>query len=537
MLENFFQLGPVPKSHMVGFYNINLIILSYLVATFASYIALDMTARIRDVNNSKLGAIGWLLGGSVAMGAGIWSMHFIGMLAFTMPGMSISYDFFWTGLSMIVAILASGFAFLLLKPLEIRVTRLILGGIILGLSIASMHYLGMEAMQINVNIHYIFSTFMYSILIAIIASEAALYLALKSNQVIASMRTRLKVFSAFIMGTAICGMHYTGMAAAVFTPIPNSAKTISLLNPEILSISIAGVTFIILGIAFFASSFREAENRRLLANARQAGMAEVAASVLHNVGNVLNSINISSTIILEKISSSKISELNSLYKLIKETDDLSTILKNNKTKNELLEFIKLLFEECDDEKQILQNETKRLVQNIDHIKDIIAIQQNLSKISQIKEIISIPNTLDEALFITGIETNNPEIKIIKEYSQLDPVLIDKVKLLQILVNLLSNAKDALIESSQQKKQIILKICKKMNEKFIIAISDNGIGILLSNTTRIFSYGFTTKKHGHGFGLHSSALAAKEIGGLIKVTSEGLNQGATFILELPYKLPK
>src|SRR5688500_4028573 len=282
MLSHFFQLGPIPDNQLFGTYDWRLVVLSYIVATMASYIALDITARLRDINNSPFGIKMWLIGGSFAMGAGIWSMHFIGMLAFIM-GMPMMYSPLWTGFSMVVAIVASGFALYLLKAKSLTNVTIMWGGVILGFAIAAMHYTGMAAMTLNMNIRYIPSIFILSIIIAIVASQAALWLALKSTQVVLKIRFRLKFVSAFVMGAAICGMHYTGMAAAVFTPLnlmQSHTMPMSPLNPEVMAISIAAVTTIVLATAFIASSYKESINEQLVLNARQMGQAEVAASVL-----------------------------------------------------------------------------------------------------------------------------------------------------------------------------------------------------------------------------------------------------------------
>lgn len=538
MLENFFQLGPIPPDTMSGTYDFKLVALSYLVAVFASYIALDLTGRLRDLNNTSLSRTMWLCCGAIAMGIGIWSMHFIGMLAFTMPSMSMSYDPFWTGLSMIVAILASGFALFLLKANTINWVHLALGGIILGLAIATMHYTGMQAMKINVDIHYIPSLFIASIIIAILASEAALWLALKSNQVIISLRFRLKFMSAFIMGAAICGMHYTGMAAAVFTHTQQMTVNAASLNPEVLSISIAIATFLILGIAVLVSTYKEAKNQQLLAIARQAGMAEVAASVLHNVGNVLNSINVSANMVAETIEKSKISELSRLSHLIAEHKaDLSHFITQDERGMALPNYIENLSQYWIKEQTKLKNETNILLRNIEHIKSIIAMQQNLSKVININQIVDINKMVEEALLITGIESNHLDIKIIKHYKSLKPIMIDKIKLLQILVNLLQNAKDSLVQSNTLTKELTLTTNLSPEGRVIIAIGDSGGGIAPNNLVKIFSYGFTTKESGHGFGLHSSILAAREMAGTITAKSEGLQKGALFTLELPYTVPK
>lgn len=536
-LNNFFQLTPIPSYQLTGTYDLRLVLLSFLVATFASYIALDITGRLRDIGRTSTSIALWLTGGAIAMGAGIWSMHFIGMLAFSMPGMPITYDPYWTGLSMVVAILASGFALILLKELKINWKRLALGGIILGFAIASMHYTGMAAMQQIVEIHYLPSLFALSILVAIFASEAALWLALKSNQVVASVRFRLKLISASVMGAAICGMHYTGMSAAVFTAYTIcfvNPHTI-MLNPQKLAITIASVTFVILGIAVIVSSYKEAQNQLMLAKARQAGMSEVASSVLHNVGNILNSLNITTLVIVENLTQSKLSNLEDLNALLqKNKHDLVSFLSQKEVSKDILEYINRLNDYWKNEQALLLSETQILLKNIEHIKNAVAMQQNLSK-TRFEQITSINSVLDESLFICGLSNGNKKITIEKKYGSIKPITVDKVKLIQIFINLLRNAKEAVMHTTNSDKHIIVKTYIQ-NNKVFIQVEDNGIGIASSKLTKIFAYGYTTKESGHGFGLHSSAIAAKEMGGSLKVESGGEGKGATFTLELPYNTP-
>jgi len=304
MLSEFFQLGPLPKDQMIGSYNMSIVLLSYIVAVGASYCALDIAGRLRDLSTSLRASILWLVGGSFAMGAGIWSMHFIGMLAYTMP---MTFNPYWTLLSLVVAILASCFALLLLKNKTDHYIHLFLGGIILGLAIATMHYLGMEAMKVEMNIRYIPSLFILSIIVAIIASEAALWLAIRSNRGALKSRIQLKIMSSLVMGAAICGMHYIGMEASVFTPNePTFNNHPILIEPQILSAIVALVSFIILGVTFSFANYKEILNDRTASLARKAGMTEVATNILHNVGNVLNSVNVSAELIQNCFSNSKI---------------------------------------------------------------------------------------------------------------------------------------------------------------------------------------------------------------------------------------
>lgn len=536
MWDNFFQLHPLPVNQMLGTYDYRLVILSYLVATLASYIALDITGRLRDLSNTNLSTTLWLLGGAIAMGSGIWSMHFIGMLAFSIPSMTMVYNVNWTGISMVVAVAASGFALGILSIKKITNAHIVLGGIILGLAIASMHYTGMEAMKTDMDIHYLPFLFSLSIIIAIIASQVALWLALKSTVVVATLRFRLKFVSAFIMGAAICGMHYTGMSAAVFTH--NLANHLPLdaagLSPQMMSITIASVSFIILGVAFIASTYKESLNQQLLLTARQAGMAEVASTVLHNVGNILNSVNVSSGIIAEKIAQSKLSELSNLNALLFENQhNLAEFIKNDPRGSHLPKFIHSLSEYWVKEKEALTHESALLSKNVEHIRNIIATQQDFSRTVTLVQLESIDKILEEALLISAIEDPNNKISLSREYATLKPVLLDKVKFLQILVNLLQNAKEALNESHNPKKALKI-LSSHDNHEFIIQVSDNGNGILPQNLTRIFAYGFTTKAKGHGFGLHSSAISASEMGGSLAARSEGVGKGSVFILKLPYR---
>lgn len=533
-LNDFFQLTAIPADAQTGQYSLMLVILSYVVATFASYIALDLTGRLRDPHTSDKAAIGWLCGGAFAMGAGIWSMHFIGMLAFKM-NMPMSYDTFWTILSMIAAIFASFFALLLLKERIINITRLALGGIILGFGIATMHYLGMEAMKSSMDIHYLPGLFMLSILIAIIASEAALWLALKSNQARVKYRVYLKMISALVMGAAICGMHYVGMFSAVFTPHHIMVmQHINSIEPDILALGVAGVTFIILGIAFFLSMYKEAMTANQLINARQAGMTEVATSVLHNVGNILNSVNVSVTMISEHINASRLEgliKLNDLFEQHKQ--QLSQFLTEDERGKNIPDYIKLLSRCWREDQTHIKNEIDTLTKNIEHIKNIISMQQELGKATGMEQQVSLQEIIDEALTITGLTQNKYHIEIVCHSEANDQLYLDKIKLIQILVNILQNAKDAVLTSTALYKRIQIKIYHPSKSDIVIEISDNGIGIPTDHLLRIFSYGFTTKKSGHGFGLHSCSLAANEMGGTITAHSEGINQGATFKFTLPF----
>ena len=238
---------------MVGTYDTWLVILSIVVAVLASYVALDLASRIAASTGSKA-AHYWLAGGALSMGTGIWSMHFIGMLAFRLP-IPMSYDIPVTMLSLLIAFIVSRFALFTVSHGTLSMRRLLTAGLLMGIGIASMHYTGMAAMQMEPPIRYDPFLFILSIMIAIAASVVALLIAfqLRSETILSAFRK--KAGSALVMGAAIIGMHYTGMAAAIFAP--NSICTVSPqdINNAWLAAAIGGFTFMFLATTLLISVF------------------------------------------------------------------------------------------------------------------------------------------------------------------------------------------------------------------------------------------------------------------------------------------
>jgi signal transduction histidine kinase len=273
--------------------------------------------------------------------------------------------------------------------------------------------------------------------------------------------------------------------------------------------------------------------QQLVETSRMAGMAEVATGVLHNVGNVLNSVNVSTTIIREKLRSSEVATLVKLGSLLREHEsDLSAFLTADSKGRLIPGFIMQLADQLAAEQTLLLKEQDQLNRNVEHIKEIVAMQQNYARVSGILEPISVASLLDDALQINAASFSRHGVRIVREYSEAPPATADKHKVLQILINLVHNAKHALDESGRPDKQLTVGIALPGNDRIQVTVSDNGVGILPENLTRIFSHGFSTRKDGHGFGLHSGANAAREMGGQLSVHSEGLGKGAAFILELP-----
>ncbi len=237
---------------MHSIYNLWLVSLSLVVATLASYTALDLSSRISLLARSRLRHV-WLAGGAAAMGIGIWSMHFIGMLAFSLP-IPLGYDIATTGCSLAIAILLSYFVLYIVTQVKLTLFRLITSGTLMGFGIAGMHYTGMAALLIQPGIHYNSALFVISIVIAIAAANAALWIAQTLSDASQSHVIAKRIGAAFVMGIAICGMHYTGMAAAHFPPDSVSSAANGI-NSQWLATTIILLTFAILIVALMLSRF------------------------------------------------------------------------------------------------------------------------------------------------------------------------------------------------------------------------------------------------------------------------------------------
>ena len=277
----------------------------------------------------------------------------------------------------------------------------------------------------------------------------------------------------------------------------------------------------------------EKAHKELLEASRRAGMAEVATGVLHNVGNVLNSVNVSATLVAEKLRKSKVSNLARAAALFNEhSADLTAFLKVDPKGKQLPAYLNQLVEHIGGEQAALVQELELLKKNVEHIKDIVAMQQSYAKISGVRECIQLSELVEDALRMNAGALMRHEVKVLREYDPVPGILVDKHKVLQILVNLIRNAKSACSELDRADKQITVRLARNGHERIKIEVSDNGVGIPPENLGRIFEHGFTTRKNGHGFGLHSGALAANEMGGALHVHSDGHGLGATFTLELP-----
>jgi NO-binding membrane sensor protein with MHYT domain/two-component sensor histidine kinase len=662
---------------MEASYNAWLVGLSILVAMVVAYTALKLAARVAEAGPTA--GRWWLIGGAAAMGMGIWSMHFIGMLAYSVE-IPLRYGIFKTLLSLVIAMITSGFALAIASRPQLSLGRLAVSSIVMGAGISAMHYSGMSAIQIVPMITYQPWLVLASIAIAIGASFAALWLAFKLR----SGRSRLlglaRGAAAAVMGLAISGMHYTAMAASklsvgayclggasfdndwlagtigivalgilgltLITAVydahllsqtrqdaqrlekvnaalqhgknllalatraagissweldiasrrtlwteneieslraagvdnrlqPNAV--IAMTHPEDRSIMFdaietarsqgkdvcefrfrvstpagdtihleaharifcdsAGRPERILGVSWdVTDEVLQEERRRELQSqlrdaSRDAGMAEVATGVLHSVGNVLNSLGVSASLMQSQLRDSRVGNVQKIASLLNEQGtDLGRFFEADERGKQMPPYLAQLGENLAVENQRLQTEAAAIAAHVGHIRTIVAAQQTYARRGGVTEQVEVADLLDSAAAIHFTEMTHVAIR--REYEPAPPLTLDRHKLIQILGNLLSNARHALRASGDARRHLTLRIRRPDAGSIVIEVQDSGVGIRPDVLRRLFEFGFTTRKDGHGFGLHTSSILAKELGGELTAYSEGPGQGARFVLRLP-----
>jgi PAS domain S-box-containing protein len=276
----------------------------------------------------------------------------------------------------------------------------------------------------------------------------------------------------------------------------------------------------------------ERVHKQLMTASRQAGMAEVATNVLHNVGNILNSVNISASLVIERVKQSKAPGVSRVAALLQEKGDgLAEFIARDERGKRIPEYLTSLGEQLLSDQKMALVELASLRDNLEHIKDTVAMQQSYAKLCGVTETVAVVDLVEDSLRLNAGAFVRHGVTLQREFGEVPPITVDKHKVLQILVNLVRNAKYACDESGKSDKLITLRV-EKAPAGVRICVIDNGVGIPAENMSRLFTHGFTTRAEGHGFGLHSGALAAQELGGSLRVTSEGPGRGASFILELP-----
>ncbi len=276
-------------------------------------------------------------------------------------------------------------------------------------------------------------------------------------------------------------------------------------------------------------------NEQLVATSRHAGMAEIASGVLHNIGNVLTIVNVSATEALNKVRGGRAAGLGKSMALIKQhADDLGGFFTDDTRGQQLPAYLTKLSAKLEQDQSDLTDDLEALLKHVEHVKEIVSLQQAYARGSSAVQTVRLEDVVEDAMSMNADRLSKYGVNATRDYGDVPAVALDKHKVLQILVNLIRNAGDAMADNNGTPRHLSLAIRKSQDNTAQILVTDTGIGISQENMTRVFQHGFTTKKDGHGFGLHSSANTAREIGGRLDVDSAGQGLGATFCLSLPLK---
>ncbi|BAY27817.1 integral membrane sensor signal transduction histidine kinase [Calothrix sp. NIES-2100] len=554
-----------------GIYDIRLLILSVAIALLAAYTALDLAGQVRT--SFGYAQIGWLIGGAIAMGTGIWSMHFVGMLAFCLP-IPVKYDIYTVLISILAAIFASGCALLVVSREVMGIRNLLAGSLLMGIGITTMHYTGMAAMRLPASIHYNYLLVGISGAIAFIVSFVALWLAFHLPDQRISAHRKQKIVSAIIMGAAIPIVHYTGMAATSFhvTAVAEMSSVMTF-DSSVLSTTIGIVTFAILGLALLISlettaiertvalanleheivqrqqveKLLQQEQARKLEQALQqlqltqaklvhtekiSSLGQLVAGVAHEVNNPVNFIsgNLSHA-------NNYIQDLIALIDLYRQQFPNPGMAIDKQIKTIDLEYL------LADLPKIISS----MKLGIDRIQEIMKSLRNFSRVDGTdKKLADIHQGINTTLMILQhrlkAQPNRPAIQVVKQYGNLPQVECYIGQLNQVLMNLLANAIDALEESNNDKSFAdllehpnVITISTSSDDSYvIIRIADNGTGMSEEVRSHLFDAFFTTKSEGKGTGLGlaiSHQIITEIHAGSLHCVS-ALGTGTEFIIQIP-----
>ena len=274
-------------------------------------------------------------------------------------------------------------------------------------------------------------------------------------------------------------------------------------------------------------------HEQLMETSRQLGMAEVATGVLHNVGNVLNSINVSIGVITDLLKNSMVGDVGRISQLLdRHREDLGTYLSQNPKGKQLPHYLEKLSGQLKEEQRVALLELERLREKAGHAQQCVAAQQDLAKLNGMTEQVCVAEVVAEALAVNQKMLQEANVAVIQEFQEVPQLIVDKHQLLQILVDVICNACQAMESASQRYLVVRIKLVIGPPDSLCVEIQDTGSGIPPDDITKIFGQGYSTKYRGRGLSLHHGALMAKNMGGALRAQSEGMGQGATFFLDLP-----
>lgn len=476
---------------VTGTYDPYLVALSILVACFASYTALDLGGRVTLAQGTTHPI--WLAAAALTMGGGIWSMHFVAMLALVLP-MPMSYDVGLTVLSLVLAILAAGGGFYVISHPGASRPRLVLSGVFMGIAISGMHYTGMAAMRGPVELSYDRLWVALSVIIAIGAATAALWLAFRTAD------PGQKLAAAIVMGIAISGMHYTGMRAAVFTApaTMEEAHEDGTLDETPLVLAIAGITLADLA-ALFASVFKRKRTEEALRQTRAdlahiqrvTTMGELAASISHEV-----------------------------------KQPLAAGVTNAQA---ALRWLGAQPPNLDEARQALGGAVK----NGMRAADIIGRIRTLIKKEPLrKDALEVNEAIVEVITLTRGEVMKNNVSVQTQLAEGLPLIQgDRVQLQQVILNLIINAVEAMSGVSEESRGLLIGTGKDASGRVLVAVQDSGPGLNPESLERLFDSFYTTKPGGTGMGLSICRSIVEAHGGRIWATPNA-GPGITVQFALP-----
>ena len=656
-LQDYFLLERMGGELLRIQYDLTLVVLSYIVIVFAAYTTLNLVLHMRNsYAENQSSFVYWLLGAAFTLGGGIFVMHFIAMLAFSIP-VQVTYDFGMTLLSIVVAVTVSCVALYNIRKEKLSIYKVAVAALLMGLGVASMHYIGMAAVLAPAMLRYAPSIWVISIIIAIVVSFVAILLLYYIPKLQSRFIIIMKLVTAMIMGVAAAGMHYTAMAAANFYSGGYCGVTTNFFAIEMehsqLATTLAVVSLSIIAIGLIASIFNEKintvlgqksqeleeiiasmqdalvvtdsnsiiiqtnpklteltgynatelQNRDLgilfveeeeeeeavdnylkckdgtiipvsisrasltfsseedkgdviiihdlrerikiekerenaavaKESAYQAGVAEMSATVLHNIGNAVNPL-IEYSYQLGQDGK----DVEKMAGIVEDAyNDAKMVLehcpKNNEDLERLLNIINALPDALRKHYQKnLSGHLGKLDIGITHIADIVRVQQNLVKdgVGSYVETFDLKATIDDAISLisTSLETRGIKTEL---NIQIVDITLPRNPFIQMINNLIKNAQEAIEISNNAGNGVIkIKATPETNNKFCLTIKDNGCGIESEKQKDIFNFGYTDKELGSGFGLHSAANFIQSQGGKIEVMSEGKDKGVIFTIILP-----
>ncbi|WP_408095963.1 MHYT domain-containing protein [Peredibacter sp. HCB2-198] len=480
-------------------HNQALVILSVIIAIVSSYIALDLANSFAYAR--KRHRWGWLLGGSFALGIGIWSMHFVGMLAFSLPGIEISYDVPLMALSIVVAIGASALALYIVSLETSSLLTKAGGGLAMGVAIAGMHYIGIASMRMSAIVHWDKLWVLISIVIAVVSSFIALFLAFKLKNDFTRKGFLLRGGGGVFMGFGISGMHYSGMHAMHFIPVEEATvNSYQLLASDGLLVAVLLATTLVLGIAIWASAIDRAMNRRIAMNEILEGAIISRDNFLsvasHELRTPLTSIKLQTQLLMRYIEKLGMKQDVSLYlqKMLGQTDHS----------------VERLSRLVDDMLDISRIQTNKLTLNLEEFDLSLMVQDIVEGLTPHLMEKNCPVTFKTSGAIHG--------------------RWDKFRLEQVVTNLLTNA------GRYGSGKPVEVWVNRNGDEAQIHVKDYGAGIAKDDQERIFQRFERANADisGLGLGLYIAQEILKMHNGKIFVESE-LNKGSEFIVSLPLSL--